>query len=302
MEVSFSSERLDMIPLGISDAAFFLELVNTPGWLQFIGDRNLNSVEDAVKYIEDRVLPAFNDSGVGSYKIVRKEDGKIVGNVGIYKRDFLDHPDLGYALLPAFEGQGYATEAAKANMAFANKKYQITQLRAITSPDNLKSKSLLERIGFKFDHEKLIKDFEEKSSFFSINLKTKRDIIDRFDLVQLVNLFYERALKDPVIRMFFNEVVSIDFDHHIPKIYDFWESVLFGKGSYQGNPIKKHIELDRLKSLKGEHFDKWLEIWNLTIDELYKGEKAEEAKAKANTMKELMMFKIGMSKGGRFVQ
>ena len=127
------------------------------------------------------------------------------------------------------------------------------------------------------------------------------DLQNRTDIEKLIDTFYSDVKTDPVIGHFFNEVIELDWDHHIPLICDFWESVLFATGGYRGNVIKKHIQLDRKSSLEENHFQRWLELFNRTVDQLFAGLKAEEVKTRADLMAKLMRFKIDASHKPGFV-
>lgn len=118
------------------------------------------------------------------------------------------------------------------------------------------------------------------------DLKTKDDIR------QLVEAFYAKAKKDGLIAHFFNEVVVFEWEEHIPMVVSFWEKILLGNGNYQGNPMTKHIALNQLSPIKKVHFERWLEIWGNTINELFEGEKAEEAKERAKSIAAIMQFKL----------
>jgi len=85
-------------------------------------------------------------------------------------------------------------------------------------------------------------------------------------------------------------------------MYDFWNSVLLSKGSYKGNPILTHVNLNKVKKLEKIHFERWLQLWNSTIDKLFAGQIAEQAKEKASLMKDLMLYKIQSSQSGNFIQ
>ena len=128
------------------------------------------------------------------------------------------------------------------------------------------------------------------------------DLTTRSDLEGLIHAFYESAMQDDQIGYIFTDVAKLDLSEHLPRIVDFWESVLFGVGKYKGNPVLKHLHLHSLSALSKEHFERWLAIWNRTIDAHHEGEKAEEAKAKAKMMAELMLYKIAASEKGGFVQ
>ncbi len=130
----------------------------------------------------------------------------------------------------------------------------------------------------------------------------KSDITDRADIEKLVNDFYRKVKADPVIGYIFTEVAALDWDHHLPTMYAFWESVLLDAGTYRGNPILKHIELDGKLRLTPEHFDQWKKLFNETVDDAFEGPKADLAKQRAEMMAQLMWYKIGVSREEGFIQ
>lgn len=107
------------------------------------------------------------------------------------------------------------------------------------------------------------------------------DIEDREDCERLVRAFYGRALADPVIGFIFVDVAHLDLEAHVPKIASFWETVLLGAQSYAGGAFRPHAELNARVKLRRGHFERWLWLWNATVDELFAGERAEQAKAHA---------------------
>jgi hemoglobin len=130
----------------------------------------------------------------------------------------------------------------------------------------------------------------------------KRDIETTGDIKMLVDAFYKKVIPDAEIGYYFTTVIKLDWNIHIPVMYSFWETVLLGKLSYKGNPVKQHIELDKKEKLLPAHFERWLYLWAQTIDEYFEGLKAAEAKQKAETMARLMLLKIDDSKNRNFVQ
>ena len=119
-----------------------------------------------------------------------------------------------------------------------------------------------------------------------------KDIETLEDITFLVNQFYEKATIDPTISHFFTDVIQLNFEKHIPVISSFWESILFKKATYSGNPMLKHLELNALSPLTKAHFDRWLFLWKQTIDEHFTGELANEAISRAQQIGQLMQFKI----------
>lgn len=146
---TFETERLLLRPTTVNDSAFYLELLNTPKWLKYIGDRNVNTVNEAKSYIEGRILPQFKKLGFGNYTVVRKEDQVIIGSCGLYDREGLEGVDIGFAFLPKYEGSGYAYESVSKLKQVAFDEFGILELSAITMEKNTSSRRLLENLGFK---------------------------------------------------------------------------------------------------------------------------------------------------------
>lgn len=144
---TFETERLFLKPTTIEDAGFILELFNTPKWLQFIGDRNVNSEEDARVYIKSKMLPQQEVKGFSNYTVIRKEDRLLVGSCGLYDREGMEGIDIGFAFLPQFEKKGYGYEAANEIMRAAKEDFGITTIKAITAKENYGSQNLLEKLG-----------------------------------------------------------------------------------------------------------------------------------------------------------
>jgi [ribosomal protein S5]-alanine N-acetyltransferase len=130
------------------DAPFVLRILNTPGWIQFIGDRNVRTLEAAEKYTKERFMAGYVKPGFGMYAVRLKETGATVGMCGLLKRDHLEHADIGYALLPEYGGKGYALEAAAAVLEYANNTLQLDPVLAIVTPGNTGSVKLLEKLHF----------------------------------------------------------------------------------------------------------------------------------------------------------
>jgi RimJ/RimL family protein N-acetyltransferase len=136
------------------DAAFILQLLNSPGWLQQIGDRGVRTIDDARDYLLKGPMSSYEKNGFGLMCVSLKTDDIPIGICGLIKRDTLDDVDIGFALLPGYEGKGYAYEAAAAIMTLAAK-LNMVRVVAITLPTNIKSVKLLERLGLSF--EKMIR-------------------------------------------------------------------------------------------------------------------------------------------------
>ena len=112
-------------------------------------------------------------------------------------------------------------------------------------------------------------------------MSERQDIETRADCEQLVRAFYGRAMIDPIIGFLFTDVAKLDLEAHIPRITNFWETILLGARSYGGGAFRPHVELHFKVPLTRGHFDRWLHLWSLTVDELFAGERAELAKSHA---------------------
>ncbi len=119
-----------------------------------------------------------------------------------------------------------------------------------------------------------------------------RDIDSTDDIELLINLFYDQAKLSPVIGPIFNDVANVDWGIHLPKMYAFWSSILLGDHHYSGNPMQKHIALSKLTRLSDVEFAEWLSLFKSTVDQLFEGPKAEEAKERADHIARLMLYKI----------
>ncbi len=120
----------------------------------------------------------------------------------------------------------------------------------------------------------------------------KQDIIKRDDIEKLINAFYERVMKDELISYFFTKVVEVNWQKHLPVMYDFWENVVFHTGNYEGNPMAIHQNINKMSPMKMEHFQRWILLFNQTVDELYEGQNAENIKQRAMSIATVMQIKI----------
>ena len=120
----------------------------------------------------------------------------------------------------------------------------------------------------------------------------KKDIQTKEDIIQLVNVFYDKIRKNDILGYIFDEVAKTNWVEHLPVMYSFWGSILLGEKSFSGNPMKKHIELAEITDMTDKEFSEWLRIFYATIDELFEGQTAEEAKARAQNIARLMLVNI----------
>jgi RimJ/RimL family protein N-acetyltransferase len=149
IRTTLTTERLTLQPLSAADSSFIRELVNTEGWLTFIGDRNVHTDADATAYIKK-----ITDNAALAYWTVHLRDSGIpIAIITFIKRDYLPHHDIGFALLPAYASKGYAYEAAQAVLTHLQNNNALDTLLATTLPDNVLSIKLLQKLGLRFERE-----------------------------------------------------------------------------------------------------------------------------------------------------
>ena len=119
-----------------------------------------------------------------------------------------------------------------------------------------------------------------------------QDILNEDDVKKLIEAFYAKAIQDEVIDHFFEDVLGDNWPEHIEKIEGFWVSILLGKQSYSGNPMTVHYDLNKKYPMTHLHFDRWLMLWESTVNELFEGPVASDAVNRAKNISGLMAHKI----------
>ena len=120
----------------------------------------------------------------------------------------------------------------------------------------------------------------------------KKDIENHEDVKKLVDNFYKKATADNALGHVFNDVAMVNWEHHLPIMYAFWESILLGQVGYTGNPMDAHFRLNKKNPLTNEHFNTWKFLFCETVDEYFEGDVASMAKQKAVSIADLMFYKI----------
>jgi len=164
---ALETARLLLRRFTVDDAPFILEQLNEPSWHRFIGDKGVHTLDDARKYLRDGPLAMYERTGAGLLLVTLKDGGVPMGMCGLIKRDALEDTDIGFALLPAFWGQGYALEAATAVLRYGREVLGLRRIVAITSPDNVRSIALLERIGLRFERGVRLAGADEEISLYA---------------------------------------------------------------------------------------------------------------------------------------
>ncbi|MFN4074790.1 MAG: group III truncated hemoglobin [Cloacibacterium sp.] len=120
-----------------------------------------------------------------------------------------------------------------------------------------------------------------------------KDITTIQDIQLLVNTFYE-SVRGSEIGFFFEEIAQVNWEKHLPKMYIFWQALLFADVKFDGNPMGAHFPINEKRPMEKHHFDTWLRLWKSTVDQLFSGEIAEAAKSKAENIASLMAYKMEM--------
>ncbi|MEO5946325.1 MAG: GNAT family N-acetyltransferase [Chitinophagaceae bacterium] len=167
---SFETDRLTLKPFAVTDAAFLLKLLNSPKWLQYIGDRKVYTEEEAANYINSRMITQLEKLGYGNNLVIRKEDNMAMGACGLYERPGLPMVDIGFAFLPAFEGKGYGYEAASRLLQAGKEEFAIQKVCAITIKENLTSQKLLLKLGLQFIKNIIMEGDKEELMYYEKEL------------------------------------------------------------------------------------------------------------------------------------
>jgi len=164
------TERLQLRKLTLDDAGLMLAIWNDPAFLRHVGDRGIRTTEQAEEAMRAGAMHLYEAYGYGPYRIALKGDDTAVGICGLFRRDGLDEPDIGYSTLPDFCGQGYGYEAAVAVINYAREELALDRLIAIISPGNDASIGLIRKLGFEFERMHLMPDGEDEVCIYGKSL------------------------------------------------------------------------------------------------------------------------------------
>lgn len=163
---TYETERLILKPVSLEDAGFFLELYNMPKFIEYIGDRNIRTEKEAEKYIETRFLPQLEKLGFGNYVVILKEENKKIGAVGIFQREGIEIPDIGFSFFENYEGKGLAYESALKLKKSAKTDFGIEKISAMTTKENRSSQKLIEKLGLNFIKYIFLPDDPEELMYY----------------------------------------------------------------------------------------------------------------------------------------
>ncbi len=159
--------RLNLRQFTLDDSKFIIELLNSEGWIKYIGDRNIKTEEDAKSYLQNGAFKSYEKNGYGLWMVEIKENKIPIGMCGIINRAELECPDIGFALLPEFSGKGFAFEIAQATLQYAKEQLKLSKILGITVSYNINSINLLTKIGMKYIKTINLPDDPEELMLFS---------------------------------------------------------------------------------------------------------------------------------------
>ncbi|MDJ0904707.1 MAG: GNAT family N-acetyltransferase [Woeseiaceae bacterium] len=160
------TERLTLHEMTPADAGLMLAIWNDPAFVRHVGDRGIRTLDEAQDAMSKGILRLYEEYGYGPYRVVLKDSGDAIGICGLFRRDGIDIPDIGYATLPDYCGRGYAFEAASAVIEYSRSVLGIGRLIAIISPDNAASIGLIGKLGFEFERMHRMPDDDHDVSIY----------------------------------------------------------------------------------------------------------------------------------------
>jgi RimJ/RimL family protein N-acetyltransferase len=151
MDIKLRTERLQLRWLTLDDAELMLAVWNDPAFVRFVGDRGIRTVDEARMTMEEGTMKLYSDHGYGPFRMALADSDEPIGICGLFRREGLDDPDIGFATLPEFCGRGFAFEAACAVIDHARDELGLPRLIAIVSPENEASVGLIRKLGLRFE-------------------------------------------------------------------------------------------------------------------------------------------------------
>jgi RimJ/RimL family protein N-acetyltransferase len=164
------TERLRLRRLTLDDAALMLSIWNDPAFVRYVADRGIRTLDAAREALREGVLPQYASYGYGPYRLALRGSREPIGICGLFRREGFDDPDIGFALLPAYCGGGYAFEAAGAVVDYARNDLGIGRLLAIVSPANAASVRLIGKLGLRFERMHRMPGNDTDSAIYAAQL------------------------------------------------------------------------------------------------------------------------------------
>ena len=162
----FKSKRLIIRPTLEGDAELIYQLMNTANFIKYVGDRKIDSISSAENYIKLKMLPQLEAKGYSNYTLINAINGSKIGICGLYDRSGIEGIDVGFGILPKFEGLGYAYESASRIIKAAFEEFKIEELKAITDQKNIASQNLLKKLGFELNGKIVLPNEDDELFLF----------------------------------------------------------------------------------------------------------------------------------------
>jgi len=163
------TQRLKLSYLTFDDTGFIIGLLNDPSFIRYIGDKGVRTTEDAEEYLRTGPLQSYEAQGYGLFRTALRDGGAPIGICGLLQRDYLDDPDIGFALLPEYRSKGCAFEAAQGVLEWGRDSLGIQRIVGLVDPGNRSSISLLERLGLEFEKSLRVDGEDRETSLYAIN-------------------------------------------------------------------------------------------------------------------------------------
>ena len=166
---NIATERLQLRWLTLDDAGLMLDVWNDPAFIRNVGDRGVRTLEESRAAMQNGALHLYEKYGYGPYRVALRDNDAAVGIVGLFRRDGLDIPDIGYSVLPDYCGKGYAYEASCAVIDYARTELELEQIYAIISPGNAVSIGLIEKLGLVFERMHFMPDDDDAVCLYGMS-------------------------------------------------------------------------------------------------------------------------------------
>jgi len=166
-----ATARLCLRRLTIDDAPLMLAIWNDPEFVRYVGDRGIRTLDQAQTALRDGVLRLYADHGFGPYTMVLPNPDRAIGICGLFQRDSLDDPDIGFAVLPDYRNRGYVFEAARSVVAYAREELKLQRLTAIVSPENAASVALIRKLGLEFERMHRMSGDDDEVAIYGTELR-----------------------------------------------------------------------------------------------------------------------------------
>ncbi len=164
-----TTPRLHLRWMTADDADLLLAIWNDPAFILHVGDRGVRTLEEAVEAFREGPEQLYRDHGYGPYRVALRDTAEAIGICGLFRREVLPDPDIGFAFLPAFVGKGFGSEAARAVVSHARDTLGLPRLTAIVSPGNAPSIALIEKLGLRFERMIRLSGSESDSALYAID-------------------------------------------------------------------------------------------------------------------------------------